>query len=113
MQSLSWTLLSILKKVSLNNMSIPENVLVVGFRFLKRHTSVQDMKVFKYLSMHLTSKQVFKPEKISESDLEIIYRLINLGHLSLENDYLKTTKRFYDFLQEILWEFYKGRIELK
>jgi hypothetical protein len=80
--------------------------------FLGRGINVTELRLYPYLDYVMKNEQYIDPRRINSDDREVMSRLRNEGYIDYHSEtfddkpmrtYLKLTKEFYDYINQVLW----------
>lgn len=82
-------------------------------KFLRRETSVEELRLLPYLQNVMINGQCIDPNKIRRDEREILKILHKEGHIIGGTANLRITKEFWDFINEIIWMTYVPKAEMR
>ena len=82
---------------------LTEEVKQKALKFLKREISQKELRLYPYIDYSIkNSCQGWSYNKMDSEEINILGILFNEGHLVYSPEKVIVTKKFYDFMQEIL-----------
>lgn len=88
-----------------------EKIQELAKAFLGREITTTELRLYPYLDFVMKNSQKIDQQKLNEADAEILQDLQLHNHIGIDWTKLTMTKKFYDYMNQVLWYGYVVRGE--
>lgn len=74
--------------------------------FLNREITTTELRLYPYLDYVVKNEGCMKFSHVNIDEMYVLGKLLQEGHLKFVGAKIFLTKKFYDFIQNILWKSY-------
>ena len=75
----------------------------ISKKFLGREIDQEELRLYPYLDYCLKNFNRYEQQKLSLEENKIMMQLCMEGHMKVTDKTVEVTKKFFDYLQEVLW----------
>ena len=88
---------------------LTEQIAKLAKDFLGREISIKELRLYPYLDYQMKNSQIIDPNRVNQEDRRILSVLRHEGHIEGGASGLTMTKKFYDFINQVLWYGYVAK----
>lgn len=90
----------------MNRGQLTDKIQKMAIKFLGREITQTELRLYPYIDYCLKNFGRYEVKKLNLEEWQILMQLACEFHIDLTNEHIFTTKKFYDFIQKILYESY-------